>query len=118
MFFQTETFLRVTRVSNWKICQESGIKQDSARQSSISPFAKVLSPHVLGVVLRIVTHSVLTRDLLLLLLSRFSRVRLCATPWTAAFQAPPSMGFSRQEYWSGVPLPSLHKRPGKVFSLL
>ena len=35
-----------------------------------------------------------------------SRVRLFATPWTAAHQAPPSMGFSRQEYWSGVPLPS------------
>ena len=35
-----------------------------------------------------------------------SRVRPSATPWTAAFQAPPSMGFSRQEYWSGVPLPS------------
>ena len=35
-----------------------------------------------------------------------SRVRLCATPWTAAYQAPPSMGFSRQQYWSGVPLPS------------
>ena len=34
-----------------------------------------------------------------------SRVRL-ATPWTAAYQAPPSMGFSRQKYWSGVPLPS------------
>ena len=33
-----------------------------------------------------------------------SRVRLCATPWTAAYQAPPSMGFSREEYWSGVPL--------------
>ena len=33
--------------------------------------------------------------------------RLLATPWTAAHQAPPSMGFSRQEYWSGVPLPSL-----------
>ena len=44
--------------------------------------------------------------LLLLLLSRFSRVRLCVTPWTAAYQALPSMGFSRQEYWSGVPLPS------------
>ena len=44
--------------------------------------------------------------ILLLLLSRFSRVRLCATPWTAAYQAPPSMGLSRQEYWSGVPLPS------------
>ena len=35
-----------------------------------------------------------------------SCVRLPATPWTAAYQAPPSMGFSRQEYWSGVPLPS------------
>ena len=35
-----------------------------------------------------------------------SRVRLIATPWTATYQAPPSMGFSRQEYWSGVPLPS------------
>ena len=46
--------------------------------------------------------------MLLLLLSRFSRVRLFATPWTAAYQAPPSMGFSRQEYWSGVPLPSLY----------
>ena len=35
-----------------------------------------------------------------------SRVRLFATPWTVTYQAPPSMGFSRQEYWSGVPLPS------------
>ena len=35
-----------------------------------------------------------------------SRVRLLVTPWTAAYQAPPSMGFSRQEYWSGAPLPS------------
>ena len=36
-----------------------------------------------------------------------SRVRLLVTPWTAAYQAPPSTGFSRQKYWSGVPLPSL-----------
>ena len=35
-----------------------------------------------------------------------SRVRLFATPWTVAYQASPSMGFSRQEYWSGVPSPS------------
>ena len=35
-----------------------------------------------------------------------SHVQPSATPWTSAFQAPPSMGFSRQEYWSGVPLPS------------
>ena len=47
--------------------------------------------------------------LLLLLLSRFSRVRLCATPETAAHQAPPSLGFSRQEHWSGLPFPSMHE---------
>ena len=44
--------------------------------------------------------------LLLLLLSHVSRVRLCATPQMAAYQAPLSLGFSRQEYWSGLPLPS------------
>ena len=43
---------------------------------------------------------------LLLLLSRFSRVRLCATPETADYQPPPSLGFSRQEHWSGLPFPS------------
>ena len=36
-------------------------------------------------------------------LSRFSRVRLCVTPWTAAHQTPLSLGFSRKEYWSGLP---------------
>ena len=49
------------------------------------------------------------KPLLLLLLlppSRLSRVRLCVTPETAAHQAPPSLGFSRQEYWSGLPFPS------------
>ena len=35
-----------------------------------------------------------------------SRVRLFASPWTVGYQAPPSMGFSRQEYWSGLPFPS------------
>ena len=44
--------------------------------------------------------------MLLLLLSRISHVRLCATPQTAAYQAPLSLEFSRQEYWSGLPLPS------------
>ena len=51
--------------------------------------------------------------LLLLLLSRFSRVRLCATPWTAAHQAPPSLGFSRQEHRSGLPFPSPMHESGK-----
>ena len=44
-----------------------------------------------------------------------SRVQLLATPWTAAYQAPPAMGFSRQEYWSGVTLPSLLGEPTEVF---
>ena len=57
---------------------------------------------------------------LLRLLSGFSRVRLFATPWTAASKAPPSMGFSRQEYWSGVPLPAeikLEPRAGRLLVL-
>ena len=45
-----------------------------------------------------------------------SRVRLLVTPWTAAYQAPPSMGFSRQEYWSGSPLPSPSALAGGFFS--
>ena len=46
------------------------------------------------------------RSMLLLLLSCFSHVQLCATPETAAHQAPPSLGFSKQEHWSGLPFPS------------
>ena len=47
---------------------------------------------------------------MLLLLSRFGSVRLCAAPQMAAHQAPLSTGFSRQEYWSGLPFPSLRKK--------
>ena len=47
-----------------------------------------------------------------------SRVRLLATSWTAAYQAPASMGFSRQEYWSGVPLPSPEWRSTFILNLL
>ena len=49
-----------------------------------------------------------------------SRVRLFTTPWTAAHQAPPSMAFSRQEYWSGVPLPSLLQQYSylKIFTVM
>ena len=53
--------------------------------------------------------------LLLLLLSYISRVQLCATPWTAAHQAPPSLGFSRQEHWSGLLFPSpMHESEREV----
>ena len=51
-------------------------------------------------------HPIALSLLLLLLLSHFSRVRLCATPEMAAHQAPPSLWFSRQEHWSGLPFPS------------
>ena len=43
-----------------------------------------------------------------------SHVPLLEIPWTAAYQAPPSMGFSRQEYWSGVPLPSPQHSTGQL----
>ena len=55
------------------------------------------------------------KDMLLLLLSHFSPVRLCVTPQTAAHQAPPSLGFSKQEHWSGLPFPSpMHKSEREV----
>ena len=50
------------------------------------------------------THYIIQQNMLLL--SRFSRVQVCATSQTAAHQAPPSLGFSRQEHWNGVPFPS------------
>ena len=56
--------------------------------------------------------------LLLLLLSRFSRVRLCATPQTAAHQAPLSLGFSRQEHWSGLPFPLVTRKTNHVIRRL
>ena len=67
----------------------------------------LLSPHLLST--RALWGTVcisLLGLLLLLLLSRFSRVRLCTIPEMAAHQAPPSLGFSRQEHWSGLPFPS------------
>ena len=49
------------------------------------------------------------------ILSRFSRVQLFATPWTVAHQAPLSMGFSTQEYWSGLPCPPPRDLPDPGF---
>ena len=52
---------------------------------------------------RITTNSILEKEM-----ATHSSILAWKIPWTAAYQAPPSMGFSRQEYWSGVPLPSPH----------
>ena len=54
----------------------------------------------------LITQNKSWSTMLLLLLCHFSRVRLYATPETAAHQAPPSLGFSRQEHWSRLPFPS------------
>ena len=60
-----------------------------------------------GTVHRVAKELDMIQPLLLLLLSHFSHVQLCVTPQTAAHQALLSLGFSRQEYWSELPLPSL-----------
>ena len=78
--------------------------------SSQQKFGVTLLTLTLTLTLKEAQHSnmhILSFGLLqLLLLSRFSRVQLCATLKMAAHQAPPSLGFSRQEHWSGLPFPS------------
>ena len=71
-------------------------------RNQIQGLDNLLKPYILG---KLQLPECLTQ-LLLLLLSHFSRVQLCVTPETAAHQAPPSLGFSRQEHWSGLPFPS------------
>ena len=93
---------------------DNGISQATMLEGVAVPFSRGLpNPGIEPVSLALQADSSLLSHLgspllllLLLLLSRYSRVRLLVTPWTAAHQAPPSMGFSRQESWSGVPLPS------------
>ena len=79
----------------------SSRSQDCIRANRESPrnCQYTIQDNQAAVILPIVTLKVKVKSL--------SRVRLFATPRTVAYQAPPSMGFSRQEYWSGVPLPSL-----------
>ena len=73
--------------------------EDAASSLPTKAFSYLPSP---GMNLLLLDHSPTESEHFMSL----SRVRLLVTPWTAAYQAPPSMGFSRQEYWSGLPLPS------------
>ena len=84
-------------VSSIKSGPEETSRKGEQKQSGVCPLPVLRSSYEWGGS---------SRPLLLLLLSRFSRVRLCATPLTAAHQAQPSLGFSRQEHWSGLPFPS------------
>ena len=56
-------------------------------------------------IMKTVTAALIIGTLCLCVLNRFSHVQLCATPWTVAHQTSPSMGFSRQEHWCGLPCP-------------
>ena len=87
----------------------------AARQASLSPITNSWSELRLTSIESVMpsSHLILCHPLLLLppmlcyaMLSHFSRVWLCVTPWTAAHQAAPSLVFSRQEHWSGLPFPS------------
>ena len=78
-----------------------------------SPVVKTLSFHHRGLGFNPQLW-ILNVSLLLLLLSHFSCIRLCVTPQTSAHQAPPSLGFSKQEHWSGLPFPSPMHESEKV----
>ena len=81
----------------WQEYTEELSKKDLHYTDNHNGMITHLEPDILGCEVKWV---------LLLLLSHFSRVRLCATPEMTAHQAPPSLGFCRQEHWSGLPFPS------------
>ena len=95
-----------------KCCQVTSVVSDSVQPHGLQP-TRLLRPwdspgKNTGVGCHFLLQCVKVKSL--------SHVRLLATPWTAAYQAPPPMGFSRQEYWSGVPLPSPLKCYPETFS--
>ena len=97
---------------SWSNCQEPGDGSVTGQNKTVICTYRNIQKLALAFHLKswynvystILSNTVLL--LLLLLLSRFSRVRLCATTQTAAHQAPRSLEFSRQEHWSGLPFPS------------
>ena len=93
--------LSVSLLSQFCMDHEEAFLQRSVCMSWIVHSHLLSAPAVVFFLLCIIDF-----PLSLLLLRRFSRVRLCATPETAAHQAPLSLGFSRQEHWSGSPFPS------------
>ena len=88
------------------MAQKPGSFTPSALCSTVSFTARLPSPSCGGQSFPSFSESPFGWHLLLLLLSHFSGVRHCATPETAAHQAPLSLGLSRQEHWSGLPFPS------------
>ena len=116
----TEMLLSCCRlyVTPWNVALQASLSIEFSREEywSVLPFptprnlsnpeiepVSVVSPALVG---GFFTTGNPILMLMLLLLSHFSRVWLCVTLWTAAHQAPLSLGFSRQEYWNGLPFPS------------
>ena len=102
----------IASLTSYTPIQNKKLKQQQQQQQQ-KKFSVVVNVSTTWASLRLRNHSQHQHCYLpppsLLLLSCFSRVRLCVTPQIAAHQAPPSLGFSRQEHWSGLPLPSLHR---------
>ena len=100
--------------SEWRIMQKTShnviirswtYSLDTVEAERRNSLLRQLTPPSINI-LQYCDYALTIRSLLLLLLSYFRHVRLCATPQTAAHQAPLSLGFSRQECWSGLPFPS------------
>ena len=103
------TYLILTPLTQWAMNYPclSFIDGEVEIIDSLSTAAQgLIASQVWSLCLKASITSLVHGMLLLLLLSRFSCVRLCVTPETAAHQVPPSLGFSRQEHWSGLPFPS------------
>ena len=113
---------KLTSLSSSKYfsCRENSTEDmNSARRNTVlsETQTQILLANSFSVYFRVSGRWLLLLAALLLLLmpSHFSRVRLCATPRTAAHQAPPSLGFFRQEHWSGLPFPSpMHESESEV----
>ena len=86
-------------------CSEKEIRRIQEEEEIFLPYNPAQVPCHPKSLLTVLSTHMQRMLLLLLLLSRFSHVLLFATPWTIACQASTSLGFSRQEYWSGLPVP-------------
>ena len=116
-FIQTET-LRIYLCQKPLTCSSlylDGILTRLKKQKE--EIVEIILPYILGK--QCISENSQTPLLIVLacMLSRFSRVRPCATQWTVAYQAPLSMGFSKQKYWSGFPCPPPGDLPDPGFEL-
>ena len=106
---------KINKYSGWNVhhakynqhrCQVASVVSDSVRPHRWQPTGSPIPGILQARILEWVAISFSSAWKWKVKVKSLSRIQLLATSWTAAYQAPPSTGFSRQEYWSGVPLPS------------